>query len=116
MHLRRVTRFAGLILCLSGLIPVNALATPDLARATATVSARILAPVSVAVIYNATQQAHLRVSHANSLIYQLHIDHSRHHSYALAPSEQGYPLPRPTSQLKLAQNSPAPPSITLYFN
>ena len=117
MPLQGIHKLTGLTLCLSGLIPASGQAAPDLARATATVSATILAPVSIGINYTAnTRQARLRVTRPDGLIFQLHINNTRHHSYTQAPSEQTYPLPNSTPQLKLYQNSSKSTYVTLYFN
>ena len=119
MSLHGIASITSLLLCLAGLVPVNSLvAAPNLARATATVSARILEPVSLGVSYTAaTRQTRLRVSRPDNRVFQLHINKARHHSYYhQSHSEQSYPLPPAPKKLKLAQNSPSQTYVTLYFN
>lgn len=119
MRLSRVDRLAGLILCLTGLIPACSLAAPDLARATATVTARVLAPVSLAVSYDTSQASpspRFMVLLPANQVFQLHINSARHHSYEQHHLSREYPLPTAPSALKSANTSRMKQTVTLYFN
>lgn len=109
----------GLIYGLAGLVSTGADAMPDIARATASVTARVLAPVSLAVAYDSakhTRPARLIISRSGKQTFQVHIDSNRYHSYQTSNTTHEYPLQTAAARLKLTKPRPQQPNVTLYFN
>ena len=109
----------GLICCLAGLLPGGAHARPDMARATASVAARVLAPVSLAVSYDtarAFRPARLMVSLPGNQVFHLHINSTSHHSYEQNHIANEYPLQTTSTTRKSAKTDLKKHTVTLYFN
>ena len=116
MSLKRIydVVVTGCVFCLIWLTPANLHAAPRLAHASATISARVLAPVSVAASFLSTaQQGQLRVSHTSQQLFQLQVEECQQHSFSASqPGDRDYPL----DGHHLAQNDSSTPPVTIYFN
>lgn len=117
MPMHRVYRLAGLSLCLIGFIPTSSLAAPNLTRATATVNATILAPISMAIDYDSSPQSHsprVTISTPRNRAYQLQIGTKTHHSHV--HNQDRFTLPHSSTPSKSIVKTVSNPLITLYFN
>lgn len=106
-----------LISLLAAALPATATAGPARAKATATVSARVLQPVSLAITQEREQNRlipGIKVSSAQKLAYQLQVNSNSIHSYQHSSEQASRSMQ--LSMHDISANQPRTVSVTLNFN
>lgn len=100
------------------LIPANTRAAPDLAQATARISANVLASVSLAIEAASDHHpAQLRISDAGSQTFQLQIGRQSQHSFQSSHfGVHNFPPTSTSNKPNQTPNGTQALPVTLYFN